>query len=273
MTEKKRPGRGLADISHYFITEKPAPPSSPEPQPVSFEPETPPARPSKHFFLIGSRSAEARALVACNLACEWSRRDCRVEVVEGESKIPNSHFLMGSLFPENGEGKTNGHSLWVRLDGVRSIELSLWNGGVETRQGQGKQVLWNGPFPSLLKELSRADGTPQILLILEPDRSKLMEAYLELRQAASLRPDARFVALVYSRGSKESAQPVYSFFQEMALKYLQVPVRNAGELRWDLVLAKSILARLPAVLQPEESGAKETLRTLAITLLNEELLV
>lgn len=257
VTEKKKPGRTLADISHYFITEKPAAPAIQNLEELH-------ADTLQHLFLLGSHSLEARSIVACNLACAWSARAVPVEVVEGETKIPNSHFLMGSLIPENGGGPHNGSRLLARIDGGHAVELSSWQSRVDGNPAPGKKVIWNGPLEEILKEVKKPETQPQILVLLEPEKRKLMETYLELRQVAQARPDARWSALIYSRGAAAgSAQNLFSFFQGMVQKHLQLSLEDFGELGMDPVLARSILARIPAVLSSEESPAVLKLRELA----------
>lgn len=202
--------------------------------------------------------------MACNLACAWSARGIPVEVVEGETKIPNSHFLMGSLIPENGGSPHNGSRLLARIDGGHAVELSSWQSRVDGNPAPGKKIIWNGPLVEILKEVKKSEIRPQILVLLEPEKRKLMEAYLELRQAAQARPDARLGALVYSRGAAAgSAQNLFSFFQGIVQKYLRLTLEDCGKLGMDPVLARSILARLPAVLSSEESPAVLKLRELA----------
>ncbi len=236
--EPVQTGRGLEDISHYFLSEK----EEKEPQPKD---EAGVAR--KSLFLLGVSSKEGRAVLASNLACEWSLNHKEVELIEEEARLANAHFLLG--------------------ESSGLIALASWKGGWAWDSGKAEWRIWNIGLEGTLKIISDSTIAPIVIVVLEEGTKNLIQAYAEIRKALSVRPDAVFYAVRYSNQPAEKSQQAFDFFQRTARKFLNIEIRDGGQMVKDLHLAKSILRRYPIVLFSEEGiPAKTTLKNLAQTL-------
>lgn len=232
--------RGLEDISHYFLSEK----EEKEPQEKS---ETCVAR--KNLFLLGASSKEGGAVLASNLACEWGLHEKEVELIEEEARLVNAHFLLG--------------------ESSGLISLTPWKGGWAWDSGKAECRIWNIGLEGTLKMISDSTISPVLIVVLEEETKKLIQAYSEIRKVLSVRPDASFYAVRYSNQPHEKSQNVFDFFQRTARKFLNIEMCDGGQVVKDVHLAKSILRRTPIVLFSEEGiPAKNTLKNLARTLIH-----
>lgn len=255
MKEQVPAGRGLEDISHYFLTEKKeAVPESEPAQPERVKQETA----IKNIFIIGSESSEARAVLASNIACEWSLNRKEVELIESHSQIQNSHFFMGGLSDNNGD------ATHFNLKDAGSISLTRWEPNSNLFAGKGEWVVWNVNLEATLNLLSGFDESPLFLAVLENDRSKLIQTYIQMKAVLRQNPDARFIAVRYSNRQEKETHLFYEFFQKICRQFLNIELFDGGYVLKDISLAKSILRRIPVVLAIEDNiPAKDSLKKLA----------
>ena len=238
MKEQVPTSRGLEDISHYFLSDK--------------EEQEPPQKAEsvvvrKNLFLLGASSKEGRAVLASNLACEWGLNNKEVELIEEESRPANAHFLLG--------------------ESSELVSLTPWKEGWVWDGGKAEWRVWNIGLEGALKMITDQTVSPICVLLLEEETKKLIQAYGEMRKVLSVRPDAVFYAVRYSNQTAEKSQNIFDFFQRTARKFLNIEIRDGGQIVKDVNLAKSILRRTPIVLFSEEGIAtKNTLKNLAQTL-------
>ncbi len=266
MEEQVR-NRGLEDISHYFLTEE----KEASVETVDSPPVQSTSNPSsssavkKNLFILGSDSKEGRAVLASNLACEWSLQHKEVELIEEEKDIHNSHFFVGGVSTENG------NAIRLRLNGSGSIELTKWDNKTNLFLGKKEWVVWNVGMESISKLVGQFDQVPTFVVLLEDDRKKMMQAYLDVRRVLAFQPASQFHAIRYSNHSEKETRSSIGFFQQIARKFLNIEVADGGQITKDLFLAKSILRRYPVVLFPEEHiSAKNVLKQFARTLIQDK---
>lgn len=278
MKEQTHSGRGLEDISHYFITEKEEGSSenksfeTTEEKPVessevSVQAEDPAeadssSGPLGQFYLLGSDSKEARSVLISNLACVLSLDRKPVQIIETENQIPSVSYLLGNVVSDNGENSS--------LSGSAPIELAAQQQKNETSCFAGKWGLWNLSSAENIQSATSAEESPRYVILLEPETKKLIQAYLELKQALLQRPDSIVYAVVYAAASEKNPGSVTAFFQKVARQYLNIEIRDGGIIQKDLNLAKSILSRTPLVLFSDQNNPiKKTIQELSEKLIQE----
>lgn len=250
MKEQAQAGRGLEDISHYFLTEKKDSTESNQ-EAVASSQEVVNSENKRNLFLLGSSSKEGRAVLASNLACEWSLNHKAGELIEEEKHLRSSHFFIEGAAPEIGQDQG-------------TITLTQWQSHLNPASVTGEWNLWNLSLESTQKIVAEIFDRPICLVVLEEGRHKLLQAYSEVRKILTLRPEALFYAVRYSNKPAEKTKGILEFFQKTARKFLNIEIRDGGQIVKDVDLAKSILRRKPIVLFSEEKiASKEALKNLA----------
>ena len=122
MEDKRKPERGLKEVSHLFLSRQKPPPRTkqligrsaqaeageilplPDVTARKAEIEKVSAGVVKQnlcLFFSSSSLFTGKSFLACNLAVELARRNLSLGLIETSTQLPNVFFLLGSLFPES----------------------------------------------------------------------------------------------------------------------------------------------------------------------------
>lgn len=250
MGSRKHLGRGLADVSHVFLSRRQ---SSPEGAPA---PAAAPGAVVPHLFVASGSEVIGKSVVACNVALELARRGRRTAVVDADPSLPTVRLLMGTVLgPGAGPAR-------LAVDGGRT--LSLFDTLPEAMEAD---EAWDYVVVNTPNRVFVGSGPPvgaaRLLLVVSPEARALIRAYAVAKRAAGWHTGLRLGVVVSGGGDEASARAFFGQFLEVLERQIAVRPAYCGFLPGHDEVGRSVLSRVPAVLASEESELGERLRAIA----------
>ncbi|MGI6385783.1 MAG: MinD/ParA family ATP-binding protein [Desulfomonilia bacterium] len=268
MDEKSRLGRGLKDVSRFYLSESPREEPQEEPGEEARGKEPDPAlslpRQRRVVRVICPASTLMGAFFTANFSLELARHRQQAAVFDMSGR--EGERVQDMLGEVARPAPTSG-VLWVRLYGLHGIpvhcsgpdgeaELSERLNGPDDHQGDRWTVI-NAPFrlDSLAKSLVDFDA----LLLSTLDEASLLQCYACTKVIEQRDPQARVSLVLMEPASDEQARGVFSRFCAFAKQRLGVSVGYLGHVLRDQALEDSLSGHRPLVLGLEPSSARESL--------------
>ena len=305
MTAKKKQARGLEEVSHFFLSRQ-DPSQSKEnngkgAQAHAVEiPSLPKdtARGSSLFFFSSSSLFAEKSFLACNLAIELARRNISVGLIETTTRVPNTFFLLGSLFPESTRHENtpsmNKNSptgpqraptpeplklFDISVGSPKNIKAVFWENNVDSPDSSSalhtlfseSEFLIINATPDILKLRELTYLMNDFFIILTTVRSEqLLNAYLLIKQISSCVGRGEIALTVMDEGFSQDTDAAYRIITDMANKFLSCKVRSAGTIPKGAEFFRSILNRTPLLMNEETSPISQSIRKLADSVLQKE---
>lgn len=260
MGEKSRLGRGLQDVSRFYLSDSPRE----EAYGKEHDPALPLPRQCRVVRVICPPSALLGAFFTANFSLELARHRQRAAVfdVSGRDGEGVQDVLREAIHPDPASG-----GLRVRLYGLHDIpvhcsgsdgEAGLPERVSESAGPQGDRwAVVNTPF--CLESLTKSQVDFDALLLSTLDEASLLQCYACTRVIVRRDPQAGVSLVLIEPASDEQARGVFSRFCAFARQRLGVNVGYLGHLLRDEALENSLSARRPLVLGFEPSPARESL--------------
>ncbi len=260
MDEKNRLGRGLKDVSRFYLSD------SPREEVRGKEPGRDPSLPRqcRVVRVICPASALMGAFFTANFSLELARHRHRTAVfdVSGRDGEGVEAVLREVAHPDPASG-----CLWVRLYGLHDIPVycsgSAGEAGLSERlsESAGHQghrwAVVNSPF--CLDSLEKSPVNFDALLLSTLDEASLLQCYACTRVIVQRDPQAGVSLVLVEPASDEQARGVFSRFSAFVKERLGVSVAYLGHLLRDEALERSLSGHRPLVLGFEPSPARESL--------------
>ncbi len=273
MDEKSRLGRGLKDVSRFYLSDSPReePQEEPGEEVRGKEPDRrdlPRPRQCRVIRVICPASALMGAFFTANFSLELVRHRHRTAVFDlsGRDGEGVSAVLRDVAHPDPASG-----SLWVRLYGLHDIpvhcsgpdgEAELPERLNEPDGHQGDRwAIVNTPF--CLDSLAKSPVDFDALLLSTTDEASLLQCYACTRVIVQRDPQAGVSLVLVEPASVEHARGVFSRFSAFAKERLGVSVGCLGHLLRDEAMERSLSGHCPLVLGHEPSSARESLAAMS----------
>ena len=260
MDEKSRLGRGLHDVSRFYLSDSPG--EETHGKEPSGDLTLPPQ--CRVIRVICPGSALMGAFFTANFSLELARHRQRVAVfdVSGRDGEGVEAMLREAGHPDPASGV-----LWVRLYGLHDIpvhcpgadgEAELPERVSESAGHQGDRwAVINTPF--CLGSLAKSPVDSDAVLLSTLDEASLLQCYACTRVIAQREPQAGVSLVLIEPASDEQARGVFSRFCAFAGERLGVSMGYLGHLLRDDAMESSLSGHRPLVLGHEPSPARESL--------------
>ena len=275
MEQRKKPARGLEEVSHLFLSHH--------------------GRRASSFLFCSNTLLVEKSVVACNLAFEFARRGFSVKIIETTKKPPTIFFLLGSLLPESRD--TRGAisvlekllSLPATIDPpepLQPIDIPhSYQGSIQAvffeddlhsaasfnmmnqLSGQADFLVVNAPANILEVKKMATFVDPFIIVPSTVHPDELLDAYVLVRQVSEGMGCNEVGHLVVGEYGYERAEAASRVIANMARKFLSTHVRFMGMVPKDTDFSRSILTRTPLLLDTPDSATSLALQRIANSLI------
>ena len=302
MEDRKKQARGLEEVSHFFLSGQTAPEEArkltveevlADAGEITTVPDgiarkegvqdevyrAPVKRSSCLLFFSNSLFAE-QSFLSCNLALELARRDFSVGLIETTTRLPNTFFLLGSLFPVPPTPPA--------LEPLRLIDISI--GACKNIKAVflEKDFGSSDSFTILNRLNSESDfliinaspavfGLREMISFINPffivpttvRSEELLNSYSLIKQISLGVSRGEVGLLIMEERFGQKAEAAFGVITEMAHKFLSCKIRFMGPIPKGADLSRSILTRTPLLLEGENSSISQSIRKLADGLIQE----
>ncbi len=323
MEDRKKHTRGLEEVSHLFLSGQSAPDEArrlagrevqADASDITSMPDgiarnegvedevymAPVKRSSCLLFSSNSLFAE-KSFIACNLALEFARRGFSVGLIETTTRVPNTFFFMGSLFPESTR-KESTSSLTEKLpkeppttpapEPLRLMDISI--GACKNI----KAVFLEKDFGSsdsftifnrlniesdflIINASPAVFGLRKMISFINPffiipttvRSEELLNSYSLIKQISLGVPRGEVGLLIMEERFCQKTEAAFSVIAEMVQKFLSCKIRFMGPIPKGADLSRSILTRTPLLLEREKSSISQSIRKLADSLIQKNRLI
>ncbi len=263
MTMKERPklGRGLQDVSSYFLTREPARDHEPE-ENLS------PAGSKRSVCVCFPAFRPAQSAIVTNIALELARHRYGV-VIEDFSEDPSERTadLMGTIL-SRGDGE-QGDSR-VRLYGLPDIIIreKAVKGPGNKPSAPGPDMKADDVFPAgfmlvnpppSLGFLLEAEQAGDYIVIAKTDENSLLQCYAYIKVIHARSPSSRVHVVFDHAGSIGGLEAVFQKFAHFIQDNMGFAVDFFGTLSRDGHFEQSMAEKRPLVLAGIHSAAKDAL--------------
>jgi hypothetical protein len=279
MKAKKKQARGLEEVSHFFLSHQ-----SPSPieEPSGKETQAPPCEVSSlasnaaHgfplFFFSSSGLFAEKSFLACNLAIELAKRNFSVGLIETTTRVPNTFFLLGSLFPESAPALESLKLFDISIGSPKNIRAVFWKKNVDYRDAlttlnrlrSESEFLIINATPEILGLREMTCFMNHFFIVPFAERpEQILNSYLVLKQISRHVSCGEIGLLVMEEGFSQNTDAAFKILTDMASKFLSCKVRCAGAIPKAAEFFRSILDRVPLLLEEENSAVSRSIKTLA----------
>jgi len=306
MEDRKKHARGLEEVSHFFLSGQSAPDEArkfawEEVQADAGEITTMPdgiarnegaedkvyrapvKRSSCLLFSSNSLFVE-KSFLSCNLSVELARRGFSVGLIETTTRLPNTFFFFGSLFPVPPTPPA--------LEPLRLIDISI--GACKNIKAVfiDKDFGSSGSFTILDRLNSESDfliinastavfGLRKMISFINPffivpttvHSEELLNSYSLIKQISLGDFCGEVGLLIMEERFCRKAEAAYCVIAEMAHKFLSCKIRFMEPVPKGADLSRSILTRTPLLLEEENSSISQSIRKLADVLIQKNRLI
>ncbi len=281
MEEKKRLGRGLDEVSHYFLsTEKPV--EQPAPEEEGKE-EFSPA-----IFITSSNGVIDKSFLSCNLSIEIARFGQKIAIVDADPSIPTVQFLMGQLSSETSSSgkisapeKMNYTQESISVNSAVKFKLISGGTGFEGKKNLIQKI--ENPFvENMMKLHNDVDvllinasnnfvhfsnnilfPVQKVVLLMLPLIKEMVLTYGLVKKIFSINDQAEIGIVINNSAGKEQAEAVFEKLQGVIKKRLNKSIHYCGFLPKNAEIAQSILSRKPLSLFSSNAQLKGHLKEIA----------
>ena len=302
MEDRKKQARGLEEISHFFLScqspsdqakkltgkEVQADAGEITPLPGNIArnerlEEAVSSAPVKRSLclLFSSNSLFAeKSFLACNLAIELARRDFSVALIEATTRLPNTFYFLGSLFPVPPAPPAPEplELIDISIAGCKNIKAVFWEKDFDSadsftildRLNSESDFLIINASPDIFGLREMISFMNPFFIVPTTVRSEeLLNSYSLIKQISRGLSCGEVGLLIMEERFCQKAEAGFSVIAEMAHKFLSCKIRFLGPIPKGADLSRSILTRRPLFLEEEDSPISESIRKLADDLIQE----
>lgn len=244
MSQDRRLGRGLAGVSHLFLS-----------HPVSEEKNAPVAE-SPHrndfipIFVTSGFTLLARSIVALNVAVDLGLRGIRMALVDADPGAPTARILAG------GAVRSMDGGIHIPLGTGQTLPLldSVADVPDETRY-----VIVNAPASVWLAGRT-ASGVRNLLLVASPSIQECIHGFAIAKRAAAVRGDLRLGIVVADVADDCGGRLLYERLVGVLCRRTSMVAAYCGWLSPSDRIGPSVRRRVPALLGSTEPDLSDRLR-------------
>lgn len=240
-------------------------------------------RRAKSIAIASGKGGVGKTNVAVNLSICLAARGLRVTLVDADMGLANADLLMNI--------RTR-YSLGHVLSGLRTVEEICTDGpgGIRFIAGaSGIDALANMSDlerAGLLSQLERLEDSADIvvldcgagisrnvigfacsadeaLIITTPEPTAMTDAYATIKVMVGKGCAGRLALFVNMAENRDQAQAVYKRISEVARRFLNYSVADAGYMLHDTCVASAVQQRLPVVIRYPRSNASACIASMA----------
>lgn len=298
MEEKKKLGRGLEEVSHLFLSRQDDSEGAERHAREKTGGESGESLASSEsgrsfiFFFSPESLFTEKSFLACNLALELAKRSFSVGVIETNSRMPNAFFLLGSLFTDSaGENRTPllterpaalpptlptlepGKIKDVSLDEDKKFRMVFLPGEDFGSSGFSETIekLSHESDFLIINSASEPSGLGEVVI---PGRSsfivpttvnseELLRSYSLIKHLSGDLAGCEIGLLIMKEDNFSRAEAAFKIMAGMVAGFLPVKIDFLGIVPSGVSFSRSILARIPLILDKENSPLADTIRGLA----------
>jgi hypothetical protein len=257
MEEKTRLGRGLEEVSRFYLSERPREAAVQEPAPAG------PHEGRRVVRVFHPCSSRAKSLFIANFALELARARLPVALWDGggEEGADALHMLGGLVSQDPVPG-----ALAVRLYGLPEIlvhkpqshtEEKLRSLARDASSPGGKGFLLIS-LPDTVESVIRSDTPFDAVMLCPLDEASLLKTYAFIKVIRESDPAGRLY-VAFDGPPPEEAREMFSRLDGFMRERLLGPLSYLGALQHDESLERSDRERMPVVLGHGESAARDSL--------------
>jgi hypothetical protein len=296
MEDRKKQARGLEEVSHLFLsrqspsdqakklTEKQVQADAGEIAPLPDDiarnerlkeavSRAPVKRSLCLLFSSNSLFAE-KSFLACNLALELARRDFSVGLIEATTRLPNTFYFLGSLFPvpPAPPAREPLELIDISIGPCKNIKAVFWEKDFDSADSftilnklnseSDFLVINASPDSFGLREMI-SHMNPFFIVPTTVRSEELLNSYLLIKQIAQGMSCGEVGLLIMEERFCQKAEAGFRVIAEMAHKFLSCKIRFVGPIPKGTDLSRSILTRTPLFLEEENSPVSQSIRKLA----------
>lgn len=296
MEDRKKQARGLEEVSHLFLsrqspsdqakklTEKQVQADAGEIAPLPDDiarnerlkeavSRAPVKRSLCLLFSSNSLFAE-KSFLACNLALELARRDFSVGLIEATTRLPNTFYFLGSLFPvpPAPPAREPLELIDISIGPCKNIKAVFWEKDFDSADSftilnklnseSDFLVINASPDSFGLREMI-SHMNPFFIVPTTVRSEELLNSYSLIKQIAQGMSCGEVGLLIMEERFCQKAEAGFRVIAEMAHKFLSCKIRFVGPIPKGTDLSRSILTRTPLFLEEENSPVSQSIRKLA----------
>lgn len=304
MEDRKKPTRGLEEVSHFFLSSQ-SPPYDAKKLPgknlLADDSEITPlpseiSRKERHLLFSSSDSLlTEKSFLACNLAMELARRNFTVALVETTTKLPNIFFLLGSLLPGSTKEKRATSSLEklltvpstlpppeplklvdISTGYYRNIKAVFLEKDLDsadsftifsTLYSESDFLIMNTPSDIFEFKKTISLISPFFIVPTTVHSEELLRSYSLIKQISEEVACKDVGLLIMKEGPHQKAEGAFNIIAEMAHKFLSTDLHFMGTIQKGDDFSRSILTRTPLLLEVPNSPISRLIRKLADSLI------
>ena len=277
MKHERSAGKGLQDISHFFLSGS-APPGANRPAVLkSVEPVAEPGPKRRRVVSFLSLCPQVpSALFTCNIGLDLAAQGKNVFIVDVEKRQPNVESTFGMrpatlglsdiLYPsENKIFRDVDRHLRVldfrlELSALPSHERERDRRLVELLDREESDSEWtlvNLPRSSrLLQNPEWVARVNEVVLLTGPETQGMIETYASIKSLFSIRPDLQIYVGICEAASYQEAREVFEKISSGTLTLLRKKINSLGFLLKDPSIVQSLQEQVPVMKGANDSVQK-----------------
>jgi len=242
---------------------------------------------TKVLAITSGKGGVGKTNIACNLAICLAASDKKVTLLDADLGLGNIDLVM------NTENKFN---LMHVISGQKTLDeiINIGPGGVETIcGGSGIEELANiskFQLQRLLDDLEKLQqssdiiiidtgagihnstisfclSADEVLVVTTPEPASMTDAYAMIKVLKARNYDGRISLLVNMASSLTEGKRIFRQVSEVSMRFLNVPVYEAGIIRKTDKLTASVKKRVPVVINYPNSGITSAFASAAARLM------
>ncbi len=296
MGDRKKQARGLEEISHFFLScqspsdqakkltgkevQADAGEITPLPRDIArnegLEKAVSRAPVNRSLSLLFSSSSlfAEKSFLACNLALELARRNFSVGLIEATTRLPNTFYFLGSLFPvpPTPPAPEPLELIDISIAGCKNIKAVFWEKDLDSADAFTILDRLNSESDFLVINASPdIFGLREMISLMNPffivpttvRSEELLNSYSLIKQISQGLSCREVGLLIMEERFCRKAEAGFRVIAEMAHKFLSCKISLMGPIPKGADLSRSILTRTPLLLEEENSPISQSIRKLA----------
>lgn len=296
MKDSGKPARGLEEVFHFFLSRQSPPDEAKKNIPRDFRTDAAQGvylsdnTPYLSLLFSANNFFAEQPFLACNLALELARKNFSVVLIEASTTVPNTLFLLRSLFPasiaENASPTTDKFPtssamlplpelpkiIDISIGGGKKIKGVFWEKGFDSegcraflkRMSSGAHFLIINE-PSDICELKESFPFMNTFFIVPAtvDSDALLESYAMIKRIHEAATCPEVGLLIIEESCCHKAEAAFNVVATMVNKFLSSDIHFMGTIPRGTDLARPILTRTPLLLEAGNSPVFQSMRKLA----------
>jgi flagellar biosynthesis protein FlhG len=270
MSDRKKLGRGLEEISHLFL---------------SSEEESPPEKeePTRRISAVSGIWEIEKPFLLGNIALKLCTEGHRVAVLSFNAKLPSINFLLNIPSGEPAlqlveDGRGLDHAM---VEGPMGVQLVTGGGDLsnlvhlnpDRREAVGRWIKALGEkndflfldipssFISMPEPMVWTTG--EVMVMTSPDVAGLLNAYRMIKAVVNRNRRAQLRLVTYRVKTIAEAEATYEKMLAVTRKYLGVSIDDWGFIFDDPSIPQSVWQRNSSILAPSDSRAGRCLNDIS----------